>query len=140
MEQMPNYCSTSCGYFFDIKCYHSNTYLTLYHSLLETPIILALCACNSKAHSVTPVSYLSNCNQQITDLSFCKVLKKLYCRFRATLILRLFKVAQTYNTIFLETLRNDKYVYTDCNSIIKSGVTDLVLELQAHKAKIKGVS
>lgn len=29
--------------------------------------------------------------------------------------------------------------YVDCNSMIKVEVTELVLELQAHKTKIKGV-
>ena len=39
-----------------------------------------------------------------------------------------------------KTLQKDKSRYADCNSIIKMGITELVLELPAHKAKIKGSS
>ena len=73
------YCSTICDNFSDIKIYYSNTIASWKHSIFHLYVPETL------KRIMRPLSFIIELQLAYQYSSFRKVLKNLYCRFRATL-------------------------------------------------------
>ena len=92
--------------------------------------------------SVTPIFYYLIAISISRFIILQSFKKNLYCRYRATLNYRKIKVARNLQYRFFFKLC--KNINLDMLIILqfdnqKTLVTELILELQAHKAKINGV-